>query len=351
MWRLAALATTICTALGVACGSSSARSTESSAHKLQTVKVVSGSTVPDPVSWALYVGIAKGFFKDQGVSVQIATASSGTAALSEVTSGQEEVDFAGLEPLPAANEVGGDLAEFFVLVYRPTWELTYFTSDHSIAALKGQPVGAFSAASASLPLLAGELAKAGLTMADVKLVPTGGAATTLAAVQAGQVKAEMMTLEYAAFLKDAGVKYSEVTLPGYVGDYPGEGAITSNYTIVHHKSALVAFTRGLIQADKYCNANINGCAAAYRKAVPSTTVSTTLLRQQIAIDVGLSKLPKATKGKYGLADTSEWDNMIKLQLSGNVISHGIGPNNMFTNSIATLANKPKTTTTKKKTKR
>lgn len=132
-----------------------------------------------------------GYFAEEGLSPTILQTDGSTAALQAVASGSADVGYASSAAIAAAIDKGVGLKAFAGITVK--WP--YFigvpkdSPIKTIADLKGKRVGVISLTSASYADLRTNLKIAGLTEADVTVIPVGAGARAAAALKADQVDA------------------------------------------------------------------------------------------------------------------------------------------------------------------
>lgn len=139
------------------------------AAELEKLRLAYASNVPGPDSVFLFAGKQLGFFKDEGIDLEIQIAGGTTAAAAFVASGTSDVALGGLEAMPGYLERGVAMKAIYVYAYRPIFSLAFLKGGKvsSIEGLKGTRVGVLTLSSGSVPVLQYILKEAGMQMSDV----------------------------------------------------------------------------------------------------------------------------------------------------------------------------------------
>ena len=134
-----------------------------------------------------------GYFKDEGLQVEISDFAGGAKALQALVGGSAEVVSGAFEHTINMQAKGQSITAFVLQGRAPQIVLGVSTKNmpnfKSIADLKGKKIGVTAPGSSTNMMADFVLAKAGLKPADVSFVGIGTAAGALAAVRSGQVDA------------------------------------------------------------------------------------------------------------------------------------------------------------------
>lgn len=137
----------------------------------------------------VWMAEAGGFFKQQGLDVEIVNMEGGSRGLRAVMSGELHAMNVGLSAVVEANGKGADLR--LIASSSNTMRFGFFAASDvkNAADLKGQKVGISSFGSESDVATTLALQQLGLSRRDVTVVEIGGTLRRLAALQAGEIKA------------------------------------------------------------------------------------------------------------------------------------------------------------------
>lgn len=137
----------------------------------------------------LWMAQAGGFYKQQGLEVQIIDMGGGTRGIQVLLSGDIQAMHVGLGPVIQADTQGADLR--IISSTSNTIPFTVFSPPgvKTAADIKGHSVGISRFGSESDIAVTLALKQLGLTRKDVNIIQIGGSSTRLAALMSGQVKA------------------------------------------------------------------------------------------------------------------------------------------------------------------
>lgn len=132
-----------------------------------------------------------GYFRDEGLDVELITADGSTAALTALASDSAQVAFASSVNIMQAVEKGLPVKAFSG--YTTTWPWNIGVKPDSpvksVTDLKGKALGIPSLASVGASDAKVAILEAGLTLDDVELIPVGTGAAAAAALDSGKVAA------------------------------------------------------------------------------------------------------------------------------------------------------------------
>ncbi len=163
--------------------------------------------IADPVNTVLawWVADAAGFYKAQGLDVQVLNMNGGSKGAQELQARRLEVMHVGLSSVIRLNRSGGDLRLIGSL--SNVVRFTFFSAPgvKTGADLKGGVVAVSTAGSESDITVNLALAKLGLRRSDVVFKDYGGGPARLAAVKSGEVKATMLNEPFNTMAREQGV--------------------------------------------------------------------------------------------------------------------------------------------------
>ena len=163
--------------------------------------------IADPVNTVLawWMADAAGFYKAQGLNVQIANMEGGSRGAEALKAGNLEVMHVGLSSVIRLNRAGGDLRLIGSL--SNVVRFTFFSAPgvKAGADLKGGIVGVSTAGSESDTTVNLALQRFGLKRSDVTFKDLGGGPARLDAVKSGAVKATMLNEPFNTFAREQGV--------------------------------------------------------------------------------------------------------------------------------------------------
>lgn len=225
------------------------------------------------------------------------------------------------EQIPAAALQHGNIISIYQYGYSPIWDMAFFNNKYrTLADLKGATVGVVTLASATVPILEASLQVVGLSLKDIKMVPIGAQATAVAANQAGRVDAAVWTTSQLPYLDEVGIKYTKEPFPGLNNNYPGLHLAVNRSDLAdkEKRETIIRFLRVFTRARKFCDADPNACAVAFKEQTKDPA-SVPLLEAQFKYRAPIVKLPPEAQGQYGYTNARYWKALVDLQLNGGLI--------------------------------
>jgi NitT/TauT family transport system substrate-binding protein len=159
-----------------------------------------GSPTGTPVDALPPYAIAQGFYERNGITMTNTPGRSLSEMAAALVGGSADLGLLGVSavvPLMGQGEcfrfLTANQAAYYRLIARPDVPLAHAGAafPESVRDLRGRTIGMVSTGGAQERILTETLAKAGMSPADVTMVPIGGATTSVPAFQAGQVDVMM----------------------------------------------------------------------------------------------------------------------------------------------------------------
>jgi len=232
--------------------------------------VQGGAPVPYTGFLALYVGQQAGFFKEEGLDVEIRYASGAPQGTQIAAANQADVAVVTVEP--SIN--GYDKGIRGKIFSRINNELIYYiavTEDSpikTVADLKGKKIGVASFGSAAVPVVRSILRSGGIEPQSDTLLPVGVMDQAMAALRSGNVQALGLYDGIYFALERAGVKLRYFKHPA-LADFGNTGLFASDETIKNKKDDLCKFGRAFAKATLFATTNPEAAVRLYWKAVPA----------------------------------------------------------------------------------
>ena len=210
-------------------------------------KVIAGSLGGQAPLWAIYVAVHKGFFKAEGLDLELNFGQSGAAVTQQLTGGSLDVALSvGITDPIRAIEKGAPLALVRIIGNSAPYILIGKPELKSIKDLKGKTISTGADADITTVYFERMMAANGMKKGDYTTLPAGVAAARFAALKAGVVDAAVVLPPVNFQAAKAGF----VTL-GYAADYVKDLPFTG--MAVHRRWAaanLSAAKRVLAATDK-----------------------------------------------------------------------------------------------------
>ena len=154
----------------------------------KSVKI--GLVTGDIANLTVYVGAAKGFFKEAGLDAQIVQFNSDAAAAQGLTAGAVQLNVGSISSVVNSYATGRDLTAFWSVINMPAYQWYGQPKFNSFKDLKGGRIGISSFSSIAHRISEWAVAQNGMDpKKDVQYVAAGGPLERLAALKAGQVDA------------------------------------------------------------------------------------------------------------------------------------------------------------------
>jgi NitT/TauT family transport system substrate-binding protein len=255
-----------------------------------------------------------GWFAEEGVSVDVLNTAGGTEAVQLMIGGDADVSVTGPSTIFSSRQAG----EPVIGVASTVQQLHLYPAVladspiQSVADFKGAVIGIPSLGTSLLPPLKAQIREAGLDPdADVEYVATGGAASTLAAYQSGDIDVlGLFDIAY-ALLEVDGYElriFNDVNESPFLGTLAmGQGVITNADWVAANADTLVGFLRAMVKGEIFAKENPE-CAVRFHWSLFPESVPAGL-DESDAFAQGLAKVRQRSTGQF--ADASgNWAMMV-----------------------------------------
>jgi NitT/TauT family transport system substrate-binding protein len=240
-----------------------------SADKPVKIGIVTG----DIANLTVYVGAAKGFFKEAGLDAQVVQFSSDSAAAQGLTAGAVQLNVGSIGSVINSYATGRDLTAFWSVINMPAYQWYGQTKFNSFKELKGGRIGISSFSSLAHRITEWAVAQNGMDpKKDVQYVAVGGPLERLAALKVGQVDAIPASPPGSYMLEQMGFKLLfdlKEVFPEF------------QYEVYYARKGTIARDRDLI--DRVINAQTR--AIQWAKANPEETTQILMNQSGVAKDL------------------------------------------------------------------
>jgi NitT/TauT family transport system substrate-binding protein len=196
---------------------------------------------PGSGSWPYHIGIAKGFFADAGITLDLIYAPTAPGLMQQLASGS--VDIVGtngvVEPIHAI-EKGASVALFRILGAVPPYEMLAKPEIASIKDLKGKIICIGGLVDINRVYLDRIMNANGLHNGDYDIVVVGNTAGRFAALKSGTIDATMLVPPVNFYAEEAGFRNIGMILD-YAKDLPFTGAAVQRGWVAKHRDAAEHF--------------------------------------------------------------------------------------------------------------
>lgn len=196
---------------------------------------------PNTLYWPFYIGIAKGFFAAEDLTIDLVYAQSSAATMQQLAAGSTDITVGGglVDPIRAI-EKGAPIAIVRILVQAPPYTLLAKRSIKSIKELKGKTISIGGAKDITRIYLERMLAPNGVQEGELDMVFAGSTAARFSALQSGAIDATLLTAPFNFYAIAAGFTELGSTVD-YVKDMPFIGMVVNRNWAAAHQSTLQKF--------------------------------------------------------------------------------------------------------------
>lgn len=196
-----------------------------------------------PPEWPNFIAISKGFFAENGVSVDMVAAQSAAAATMQAASGSVQMSVGGMTEVMLGIDHGAKLDLLRIETQVGPYSLFAKRTIKSIKELRGKTVIVGGPKDVTLVYFERMAAANGLKPGDYDLIYAGTTPARLAALTSGSVDAAML---YPPGSFDAASQgYPNIgDLSDYVKDMPFTGYAVSDAWAAKNKPAIIGFLKG-----------------------------------------------------------------------------------------------------------
>lgn len=289
--------------------------------------VQGGAPVPYTGFLSAYVGQQAGFFKEEGLDVEVRYASGAPQGTQIAAANQADVAIVTVEP--SIN--GYDKGIRGKIFSRINNELIYYIAvpDDSpiktVADLKGKKIGVASFGSAAVPVVRSILRSGGIEPQSDTILPVGVMDQAMAALRSGNVQALGLYDGIYFALERAGVKLRYFKHPT-LANFGNTGLFASDETIKTKRDDLCKFGRAFAKATLFATTNPEAAVRLYWKAVPAArrgaddaeALKNGLTEVAPMLKVADLGFPPSTK--YGSIDRAALEKYMELNKQEGVIT-------------------------------
>src|SRR2546427_7200585 len=218
------------------------------------------------------IPLTLGYWKAEGLDVEVTTLEGSTAGLQQLAAGNIQFATVGPEVALIAREKGVKVKSFYVVsgvtIFRVV--VPRESSVQSVADLRGKTIGVSAMASGAVPVARALLASGGLDPdKDVKWIAVGTGAPAAVALNGKSVDAMALWGDFQAGLENRGLQFREITAP-FMKDLLGQVVIARDDFLAEHPAVAVAFARGLAKATLFGLSNPEAAVRLHWKMYPQS---------------------------------------------------------------------------------
>lgn len=305
-------------------------STVSAAQGLEKIVVQNGSPVPAAAYLDFYVAQKAGFFKDEGLDMEMRYSQGAPQATQIAASGGADAGMLAMEPYLFGYS-SGMRGKFYFNTNHYNVFFVAVPDDSpikTISDLKGKKIGVSNMGSGSLIVARSMLRGAGIAPDPSVFLPVGVGDTALQALRSDKVQALSLWDGGYAGLERAGVKLRYIHHPtiGFVGN---GGVFFSDQSIKVNRDKAVKLVRGLVNARVFIKENLDAALKIYWEVNPGAKQGAS---PEEAYQKGMSELkflspyltdlPAKDIGRFKPADVDKYiavmkeEDVLKADLKG-----------------------------------
>jgi NitT/TauT family transport system substrate-binding protein len=287
-----------------------------------------------------------GFFKEEGLQVEVRFSTGGPQATQITASGGADIGQVTQEPSIEGFDKGIRGKMFYTQFTRLIYHMAVPADSpiQSIADLKGKKIGVTNMASASLIVARSALRKNNVPIEGDTFRPIGFGDGAVAALRSGQVQAlSMWTAAYASMMR-AGIAFRFLYHPT-VANIGSGGFFASDKTLAEKRDSMVKFGRAIAKATVFMIASPEATLRIYWKfnpgGRPAGTDEEAMKRGLIEMNalIPLYDVQKHADKRYGLADMAGIQTYINMFQEEGIISHPLQAKDVVTNDLVDEINK------------
>jgi len=311
----------------------------------QTTKLrvaICARTISMGVGSPFAVAMKMGWFKQEGVEIEIVPLPGSTDCVKAVATGEVPVSLPSVEPL-ANGRPQGVKAKIFYTAYQTNGYGLAVPAESPIqnpAELRGKSIGVTSLASAGVVIARAQVAAAGLDPArDVQIVVAGEGAQTAAMVRNKQVEALSQFDTQYAMVENTGVKMRYLDRRD-IERFPGNGFLASEESLRARRKDLIALARAYAKGTIFTLANPEAAVRIVYEVFPQTKPTgkdeATAVREDLKVleaRMPHFKLEPAGVKRWGENSEANYREYVDFLVKWNVITQKVPTSDLITNEM------------------
>jgi NitT/TauT family transport system substrate-binding protein len=318
----------------------------STATRAETKLVVQiGLTAPSLMSIDLYIADKAGFFKEEGLDVELRYSPNASQSAQIVASGGADIGRLSWEPLLFGYDKGLRGRIFYGLYTRFMYyvALPVDSPIRTVADLRGKKVGVTNVGSASIFVLRSMFRDAGLPPDDVTLVPVGVGELPMSMLQSKQIDALMVYVSLYSAIEAAGMPLRYLYHP-VVADFGNDGYFATDRVIAQKSDAIAGFSRAIAKATVFLFANPEAAVKIYWQVDPSGKIGANdqeaMARSLKELEGDMKTLDVANTAshKYGDIDIPRFRDYMEMMVEEGAIAQRVPVEELVTDQFLAAAN-------------
>ena len=311
----------------------------------QTTKLrvaICARTISMGVGSPFAVAMKMGWFKQEGLDIEIVPLPGSTDCVKAVATGEVPVSLPSVEPL-ANGRPQGVKAKIYYTAYQTNGYGIAVPADSPIQSpgeLRGKSIGVTSLASAGVVVARAQVAAAGLDPArDVQIVVAGEGAQTAAMVRNRQVDALSQFDTQYALVENAGVRVRYLDRRD-IERFPGNGFLASEDTLRTRQKDLVGLARAYAKGTIFTIANPEAAVRIVYEVFPQTRPTgkdePTAVREDLKVleaRMPHYRLEPAGVKRWGENSEVNYRDYVDFLVKWGVITQKVPTSDLITNDL------------------
>ncbi len=323
------------------------------APAMAQTKVVYGTVTSVTLSQAAVVAAKQlGFFKEEGLDVDVVEFNGTGTLLPQITSKRVHVGYPNPDVLIVSRQPGKDplpLKFFYNATRESGWEFVVLADSpvKTLADLRGKKIGIGALTFGNVPITKAMFKEMGMEVGrDLELVPVGVGAPAFLAFREKKVDALNLFDSQHATLEGQGTAIRRLAMPQKYRDLFSNGLVAHEDTIKNDPQMLIRFGRAFAKATVFCEANRAACVKTFWQVYPAQKPAgdeAAAVKQGIAImNARFDKfLHFPTKERrWGEFPAEGWKNFAEaLAVGGQITTKDVPVETCYTNALVPEINK------------
>jgi NitT/TauT family transport system substrate-binding protein len=318
----------------------SAAAAPAQATKLRVA--ICARTISMGVGSPFAVAMKMGWFKQEGLEIDIVPLPGSTDCVKAVATGEVPVALPSVEPL-ANGRPQGVKAKIYYTAYQTNGYGIAVPADSPIqspAELRGKTIGVISLASAGVVMARAQVAAAGLDPArDVQIVVAGEGAQPAAMIRNRQVDALSQFDTQYALIENAGVRMRYLDRR-QIERFPGNGFLASEETLRTRGRELIGLARAYAKGTIFAIANPEAAVRIVYEVFPQTKPTgkdeATAVREDLKVleaRMPHFRLEPAGVKRWGESSEVNYRDYVDFLVKWSVITQKVPTGDLITNEM------------------
>jgi len=294
------------------------------------------------------IPLTLGYWKAEGLDVEVTTLEGSTAGLQQLAAGNIHFATVGPEVALIAREKGVKVKSFYVVsgvtIFRVV--VPKDSAIQTVADLRGKTIGCSALTSGAVPVARALLASGGLDPdKDVKWIAVGTGAPAAVALNGKSVDAMALWGDFQAGLENRGLQFREITAP-FMKDLLGQVVIARDDFLAEHPAVAAAFARGLAKATLFGFSNPEGAVRLHWKMYPQSRPAGSdeakILKDAIHVFNGRfesQRVDNREDKRWGASSPAQWQKLFTIAKQEKLIQGTFDVKDAFTGSLIDEANR------------